>query len=394
MFVWMKRKTVKKIPRDYTVDSVARACDILSAFRDTSELVTLGQIAERTDVTKVTVFRILSTLVSKNLVEKVGPRAYRSRFKPFRNRRLSLGYAAQSEVVAFISTVTDSLVAAAKDNDIDLIVLNNLASRKVALRNVDFLIERKVDVAIEFQRISDIAPEIGERFRRAGIPVIAVDNPHPDAVYFGADNYKAGRLGGVHLGRWAVQNWSGKVGEIILIQSAVSPVLEARTLGIYDGITSVLPRGSALPLFRYDTQARYERTLDTVRKHLSRSRCQRILVGAVNDSSALGALEAFREFGREEHCTVAGQDGVIEARQEMRRPNTRLTGTVAHFPETYGERLVRLAIDMAEKRAHPPAVFTVHRLVTPANVDHIYPNDLLMTGKKLRGAVSDQRSRG
>jgi hypothetical protein len=49
---------------------------------------------------------------------------------------------------------------------------------------------------------------------------------------------------------------------------------------------------------------------------------------------------------------------------------------------------------MAEKRAHPPAVFTVHRLVTPANVDHIYPNDLLMTGKKLRGAVSDQRSRG
>jgi ribose transport system substrate-binding protein len=81
------------------------------------------------------------------------------------------------------------------------------------------------------------------------------------------------------------------------------------------------------------------------------------------------------------------QDGVIEARQEMRRANTRLTGTVAHFPETYGERLVRLAIDMAEKRAHPPAVFTVHRLVTPANVDHIYPNDLLMTGKKLKQPI-------
>jgi ribose transport system substrate-binding protein len=188
------------------------------------------------------------------------------------------------------------------------------------------------------------------------------------------------------MGRWAMQQWSGQVDEIILLQSAVSPVLEARILGIYDGITSVVRRGSALPLFRYDTQGRYERTLETVRKHLSRSRCQRILVGAVNDSSALGALEAFREFGREEQCAVIGQDAVIEARQEMRRPNTRLTGTVAYFPETYGERLVRLAIDIVEKRAHPPAVFTAHRLVTPGNVNHVYPNDLLMTGKKLPGA--------
>ena len=382
----MKQKTGEEAFPDYTVDSIARACDILSAFRDPTELLTLGQVAERAGVTKVTVFRILSTLVSKNFVEKVGPRAYRCRFKPFRNKRLSLGYAAQSEVMAFISTVTDSLVAAAKDNDIDLIVLNNRASRKVALRNVELLIEQKVDVAIEFQRISDIAPEITDRFRRAGIPVIAVDNPHPDAVYFGADNYKAGRLGGVHLGRWAMQQWSGQVDELILLQSAVSPVLEARILGIYDGITSVVRRGSALPLFRYDTQGRYERTLETVRKHLSRSRCQRILVGAVNDSSALGALEAFREFAREEQCAVIGQDAVIEARQEMRRPNTRLTGTVAYFPETYGERLVRLAIDIVEKRAHPPAVFTAHRLVTPGNVNHVYPNDLLMTGKKLPGA--------
>jgi ribose transport system substrate-binding protein len=386
----MKRKTGSELSRsspdhtpDYTVDAVVRACDILNAFRDPSELVTLGQIAERAGITKVTVFRILSTLVSKSFVEKVGPRAYRSRFRPFRGKRLSIGYAAQSAVIAFISTVTDSLVAASKENDIDLIVLNNLASRKVALRNVDLLIEQKVDVAIEFQRISDIAPEIAERFKRANIPVIAVDNPHPDAVYFGADNYKAGRMGGVHLGRWAVQQWSGQVDEIILIQSSASPVLEARIQGIYDGVTSVVPRGTALPLYRYDTQALYERGLDAARKHLSRSRSQRILVGTVNDPSALAVIEAFREFAREEHCGVMGQDGVIEAREELRRPNTRLVGTVAYFPETYGDRLIRLAIDIVEKRPHLPAVFTAHRLMTPANVNQLYPNDLLMSGRKL-----------
>jgi ribose transport system substrate-binding protein len=376
-----KRAETSEPSLKYTVDAVARACDILFAFRDSSELVSLGQVAERAGVKKVTVFRILSTLVEKNLVEKVGPRAYRSRFRPFRSKRLSIGYAAQSEVIAFVSTVTDSLVAAARDNDVDLIVLNNRASRPAALRNADLLIERKVDVAIEFQRISDIAPELTEKFRQAGIPVIAVDNPHPDSVYFGADNYKAGRMAGVHLGRWAAQRWAGRVEEIVLMQSAVNPVLEARIMGMYDGITSVVPRGTTLPLHRYDTHGRYEKALDAVRKHLIRSRARHILVGSMNDACALAAIEVFREFGREDHCAVAGQDGVIEARQEMRRANTRLVGTVGYFPETYGERLIRLAMDIVDGRPHLPAVFTQHRLITPGNVNQIYPNDLLISAK-------------
>lgn len=370
-------------PPDYTVDAVARACDLLAAFHSPSELLSLGELAARAELNKVTAFRLLSTLVAKNFVEKVGPRAYRSRFRPLRNRRLLVGYAAQSEVVPFISTVTESLVAAARDMDVDLIVLNNRASRKVALRNADLLVERKVDVAIEFQRISEIATQVADRFHKAGIPLIAVDNPHPDAVYFGADNYKAGRMGGAHLGRWAAQHWEGKPDEIVLIQSSLSPVLEARMMGIHDGITSVIPRGAALPVFRYDTQGRHERTVDAMRRHLGRSRSQRILVGSVNDTCALAALATFVEFSREHHCAIAGQDAVIEARQEMRRPNTRLVGSVAYFPEAYGERLIRLAIDLLDNRQHSQTIFTKHCLVTPENVNKIYPNDLLMAGRKL-----------
>ena len=67
----------------------------------------------------------------------------------------------------------------------------------------------------------------------------------------------------------------------------------------------------------------------------------------------------------------------------MRRSKTRLVGSVAFFPESYGERLIQLALDILEKRDHPPAVFTRHRLVTPENVNRIYPNDLLMLGQAL-----------
>jgi ribose transport system substrate-binding protein len=53
-------------------------------------------------------------------------------------------------------------------------------------------------------------------------------------------------------------------------------------------------------------------------------------------------------------------------------------GSVAYFPETYGERLVRLALDLLNRRFVAPAVLTQHQLLTANNVDHVYPNDPML----------------
>jgi ribose transport system substrate-binding protein len=62
----------------------------------------------------------------------------------------------------------------------------------------------------------------------------------------------------------------------------------------------------------------------------------------------------------------------------MREPNTRLIGSVAYFPEKYGPQLIRLALDIIERKPAPPAVFVKHQLITPENVNHFYSNDTLM----------------
>src|ERR1700681_2644242 len=80
---------------------------------------------------------------------------------------------------------------------------------------------------------------------------------------------------------------------------------------------------------------------------------------------------------RPENCAVMGQGGSAEGRAELRRTGTRLVGTVAFFPEKYGERIIALALDILHKKPVPPAVFVDHQLLTPTNVDHYYPNDLL-----------------
>jgi ribose transport system substrate-binding protein len=52
--------------------------------------------------------------------------------------------------------------------------------------------------------------------------------------------------------------------------------------------------------------------------------------------------------------------------------------SVAYFPETYGAKLIQLALDILNHRPVPPAIFIQHELVTPENVDKVYPNDSWM----------------
>jgi ribose transport system substrate-binding protein len=87
----------------------------------------------------------------------------------------------------------------------------------------------------------------------------------------------------------------------------------------------------------------------------------------------LGALRAFEEAGRGRLCAVMGQNAIREAREELRRPDTRLVGSVAYFPERYGEELIPLALAILQKKQVPSSVFVKHQLITPRNVGLIYP---------------------
>ena len=70
-------------------------------------------------------------------------------------------------MVPFITTVTDSLTVAAEAAGLDLLVLNNRASKKAALSNADYLVRERVDLAIEFQLVWEIAEELAAKFSSA-----------------------------------------------------------------------------------------------------------------------------------------------------------------------------------------------------------------------------------
>ena len=361
------------------VEAVVRACALLQAFRIEGELLRLRDLVTRTGLSKATAFRIVDTLVDRGFIERIGNRQYRSAVKVARQQRYRIGYAAQSTEFTFSRDVTDSISHAAAEAEVDLVLTDNRYSPRVALRNAEMLIRERVNLIIEFQTDEQVAPEISARYLEASIPVIAVEIPHPGAVYYGANNYGAGLIGGRCLGRWARLQWKGEVDEVILLELPMAgPLPRSRLTGTIAGIKEVLPGLQDSRVVFLDGNGQFGHTLETVRKHLRLTKAEKVLVGAINDPSALGALRAFEEAGRGSACAVMGQNASREARTELRRKGTRLVGSVAYFPERYGYGIIPLALDMLRAKPVPPAVFVKHRLITPENVDQIYPNDALL----------------
>jgi len=372
--------TAKQSPRDpYLVKAVVHASKLLTAFRTTGEALPLREVSARSGLPKSMAFRLLYTLERCGLIEKVGENLYRSCLRSFKQKLYRLGYAAQGTDYQFSKEVSTSLQRAAAEEGIELICVDNRYNPKIAQRNADVLVREKVDLVIEFQTDEQVAPIVAAKYREANIPLIALEVPHPGATYFGANNYEAGLIGGRHLGRWAKQHWQGEVDEILLISlERAGSLPKMRLTGMLVGVKEVAPHLDNCRVTFLDGDGMFGQSLEVVRRHLRGSRCKHVLVGAVNDPSALGALRAFQEAGREENCAVMGQNASPEGRAELRRPGTRLTGSVAYFPEKYGAAILALALDILHRRAVPPAVFVKHQLVTPETVNHVYPNDRLM----------------
>lgn len=373
----IKREVQGRDP--YLVKSVVHCSRILSCFRSVGEALTLKEIVQRSGLPKTMCFRLLYTLEKCSMVEKVSTNLYQAIFRPAKQRLCRLGYAAQGSTYEFSREVSASLERAARQEGIELIALDNRYSPKIAQRNADLLVRERVDLAIEFQTDETIAPIVAAKYRNAGIPMIAIDIPHPGATYYGANNYEAGLIGGKYLGRWAKENWQSQLDEIIMLELPRAGNLpQMRLTGMLVGINLALPTAKNCRVTHLNGDGEMGPSFEVVRKHLRTSRSRHIVVGAINDVSAIGALRAFEEAGRTDTCAIMGQNASPEGRTEMRKPNTRLVGSVAFFPERYGPDLVRVSLDILNKKPVPPAVFVDHKLVTPSTLDHFYPNDHLM----------------
>ncbi|AXC12826.1 putative sugar uptake ABC transporter periplasmic solute-binding protein precursor [Acidisarcina polymorpha] len=377
----MKRPSIadekQKEDVPYQIEAVARACRILRILQGQQNLP-LFELSEMVGLSRPTVFRLLATLQANGIVVKDDARRYRLAGGLMQGQNYRIGYIAETSADSFYRAVSRGLVESAAQAGIDLIALDSHNSPEIALANAKRLLAEKIDLAIEFHAYGQVASVISARGNRRTVPLIAVEIPHPNAIYFGVDNCQAGLVAGRYLARWAEQNFNGQTDEILLIGATRAGALpQARLTGSLLGIHQVLPDSANARITMIDGDWRRDMSHDAVKSYLKTSTASRILVSAINDPSAIGALEAFKDAGRLHNCAIVGQNGSIEARLEMHHASSRLIGSVAYFPERYGEQLIRLVVELLSQRNPAPrAVFIKHLLLTPANLKQHYGREL------------------
>ncbi len=356
-----------KIKRLYLIPILSKALDVIELLEQNNAPVALEDVFQKTHISKTSVYRILKTLVHRGYVAQSQSGQYRLVSRP---RRLRFGFAAQSGEMPFSVAVAESVTAAAAAAGVELIALDNRQDADVALRNAEVFVSKHVDLVLEFQVEEQVAPHVAHIFKKADIPMVAIDVPHPNSTYFGVDNFDVGFEAGSLLGQYAQRKWKGKVDWVLGVGfSEAGSFVQSRITGAFEGIRERLKDLPADRYVRLEGRGMREPSRLAVAEFLRGHRKgQRILVAAATDSSALGVLDATRQSGREEDVAIAGQDCIPEVLDELRTGKGAMIGSISHEADTYGPRLIQLGIALLRGYTVPPYNYVRHKAVTPESL--------------------------
>ena len=353
-----------KIKRLYLIPILSKALDVLELLENSQAPVALEDVYRKTKISRTSVYRILKTLVHRGYVAQAQNGLYRLVSRP---RRLRFGFAAQSAEMPFSVAVAQSITAAAAASGVELLVLDNRSDPDVAIRNAEEFVARRVDLVLEFQVEEHVAPRVAHILKKADIPLVAIDVPHPNATYFGVDNFEAGFEAGSLLAQHALRKWKGKADWVLGVGfPEAGSFVQSRIAGAFDGIRGRLADLPADRFVQLDGHGMRQPSQLAISDFLRGQRKgQRILVAAATDLSALGVLDAARQAGRERDFAIAGQNCIPEAIDEMRTGKSALIGSISHEAETYGPRLIQLGIALLRGYTVPPYNYVRHKAVTP-----------------------------
>jgi ribose transport system substrate-binding protein len=366
----------KREPAQYHVDVLGKGLDVLDSLRGSSAELRLTDIAEKVGLDMSTTFRMLRTLESHGYVTR-DPATKRFRHT-LGHRNYRIGYAQLATDQPFVQKVTQGLKDAAAQAHVELLVVDNKENPEQALKNAEWLIAQKVDFVIEYEFHSGVGPSLADMFRKAGIPLLAIDIPMPSAIYFGVDNYEVGRLGGQALAQFAHDKWNGLVGRVLLLElPEAGPFPHARVLGTVDGIRSVLPNLNENNVLHKDAKGT-EKGGYAVTRQIAQSlgKKEHLLISASNDNCTRGAIRAIRELGREKSTAIMSQgwgpDPDLEA--ELQSIESPLIGAIAYFPERYGERILPIVLQCLKRQPVSPSYYCDHDLLLKRGLEKHQPS--------------------
>ncbi|WP_420611565.1 sugar ABC transporter substrate-binding protein [Candidatus Spongiisocius sp.] len=302
---------------------------------------------------------------------------------------LTVGYGDLTAGIPFVTQVLDNLMEVAEACNVEVLYADNNLDGETALENARTFTLAEVDGVIQFQIDASIEGALCDELRAndPNLPVIAIDIAHPScALFFGADNGRAGELAGQALGQWAQENWGCEIDMVVTMETfVVGQVNIDRANGMVRGISQVCtgldygdfenwsPDATGI-VTRIDgggtTDGAFPKVLDTFTANPGK----RIAVVSLNDDMGLAALAAARELGIEDSVVYASQGADATIHSEI-RSNPQYIGSTGYFPETYGNYVIPAILAMIAGDPVPDPLYVNHVFVSADNIDQFYPAD-------------------
>lgn len=292
---------------------------------------------------------------------------------PGSGKGLTIGFTQLALSSGFPQDVQKSVEAEVKRAGAKLITCDSQLDAAKALNCAKLFKTRHVNGLITFQADASAAPRICAAGPK--VPVIAVDIVQKpcEIAFMGAANHYAGFLAGQAVGNYFKQRFSCKYDAIISLEAfAVGAVNEARMGGIRDGIASVC--GPVHDVRKLDTGGAggdvAQRLVTDALTALPGA--HRIMMVGINEDGIIGGLAAARAANRVNDLYLGVQNFNPKNCVIYQDPNW--IGSVAYFPEKYGQILVPYLIKAMHGKKIPSLLLVPHVLITKSNVKQYYPS--------------------
>jgi ribose transport system substrate-binding protein len=226
---------------------------------------------------------------------------------------ITLGYLSYGDVVPYVKQISDGIAAQAASAGATLVTCD----ANVDPARVDGCMKQLTGAGIkgliQFQGSLKLPADVCAQVP-AGLPVLAVGLPEPPCAkaLVAADDLRAGQIAGAAVGAWVKANWACAYDAYVSLESAAVPDLnQLRMEGYRQGFMTACPG----PIRNEQVGASADRQ-DTARDQVASllealPGKTKIIVVAMNDDGALGALDAAKAAGREADVWVGGQGAEI-----------------------------------------------------------------------------------
>ena len=317
------------------------------------------EIHRRTGIAKPTLYRILKTLVLLGYAIETPEHTFLKATGP-RGHKIQIGFGTSSHHWYGHRDLVANLRKLAGAWGVNLLVLDNEDGKQAAVRNANEFIRAQVEVIFESFVDPQFSPIVGEMFRTVGKPVIAIENPLPDATYFGMNHYRAGFDAGERLAQFAERTWSGKADFFVGVCSDVglrSDQLNSGRLRIQGAFASVR---SAIRLggqrgCEIIAAAGIGNIRDRVRVLFARHGADaRILILAADEEAETETARAICEGQRQASTAIVGFGSGTKMRKPQTEASSAIVASVYCDTATYARELLEIGLAMRAGNVIPP----------------------------------------